>query len=209
MTEENKEAQANQQEQKNDTKEENQNNEEKKTEGKKLPPDVPYDRFRKINDQFKANKEELEAFKTAKKEAEEKKLQDDGKLQELLTLKDKEFLETKTALETEKKNNKLEKLKNKSLNLLNKQGIIDGEDGLKFLNLDEFSDKENPDEGLLSMVNGLKESKPYLFGSSKPGNQRNADENKVPGSGGEAKGGDKGNKPQDTFTSQYNEIFGS
>ncbi len=179
----------------------------KKTEGqeddKKISTQIPKKRFDEVNEKYKTASKELEAFKSAKTEAETKKLEEDGKFQELLTLKDKENEELKSSLETEKKNNKLSGLKNKSLNLLNKAGIIDGDDGIKFLNLNDVMDNDNPDEILDNMVKSLKEDKSYLFGSTDK--KRNIDENGMPGGGGE--GGDNKNKSGDAFTNAFNKVY--
>jgi hypothetical protein len=154
-------------------------NQEQEDQQKKISNQIPKKRFDEVNEKYKAASKELEAFKSAQEEANNKKLEEQGKFQELLTLRDKELNDAKLALEGEKKNNKLEKLKNKSLSLLNKEGIIDGDDGLRFLKFDEVMDSESPDDVLKNMVGQLKESKSYLFGSTK----RKSDENGMPSSG--------------------------
>ena len=173
---------------------------------KKISTQIPKKRFDEVNEKYKAANKELEEFRAAKKEEEETKLKKDGEFQELLSLKDKEFLETKSLLEQERKNNKLEKFKNKSLNLLNKEGVIDGEDGLKFLSFDSLLDAENTDgidDVIKNMVSELKQNKSYLFGSSNQ--KRNADENKMPGGGNQAN--NKSDTPKDAFSQVFTQVY--
>ena len=121
-------------------------------------------------------------------------------------MKDKEFLETKSLLKKERTNNKLEKFKNKSLNLLNKEGVIDGEDGLKFLSFDSLLDAENTDgidDVIKNMVSDLKQNKPYLFGSSNQ--KRNAEENFMPGGGNQAN--NKSDTPKDAFSQVFSQVY--
>jgi len=167
---------------------------------------IPRDKFNKINNRMKAAETELEEFRAVKKEEEEAKLKKDGEFQELLSLKDKELVETKSSLEAELKNNKLEKFKNKSLNLLNKEGVIDGEDGLKFLSFDSLLDAENVDgvdDTIKKMVNDLKQNKSYLFGSSNQ--KRNAEENNMPGGGNQDN--NKSDSPKDAFSQAFAKVY--
>lgn len=173
---------------------------------KKISTQIPKKRFDEVNEKYKAANQELEEFRAAKKEEEEAKLKKDGEFQELLTLKDKELAETKSSLETEKKNNKLEKFKNKSLNLLNKEGVIDGEDGLKFLSFDSLLDADSTDgidDTIKNMVSDLKQNKSYLFGSSNQ--KRNAEENFMPGGGNQAN--NKSDSPKDAFSQVFAQVY--
>jgi hypothetical protein len=171
-------------------------------EGKKISTQIPKKRFDEVNEKYKAANKRLEEFEAAKAEAEKSKLEEEGKYQELLSIKDKELNDYKSSLEVEKKNNKLEKLKNKSLNLLNKEGIIDGDDGLKFFDFDDVIDNESPDDVLSNMVQSLKESKSYLFGQT---NKRKMDENFMPGGGNSSN--NKKNTSQDPFSQAFSQIY--
>ncbi len=178
------------------------NSQEGEGKEKKISTQIPKKRFDEVNEKYKAANKELEEFRAAKKEEEETKLKKDGEFQELLKLRDKEFSETKSLLEKERRNNKLEKFKNKSLNLLNKEGVIDGEDGLKFLSFDRLLDAENGDgidDAIKNMVSDLKQNKSYLFGSSNQ--KRSTDENFMPGGGNQAN--NKSDSPKDAFSQEF------
>lgn len=172
-----------------------QTQEQAHDEEKKVSTQIPKRRFDEVNEKYKAANKELEEFRAAKKDTEHKKLEEEGKYQELLSAKDKELEGFKSSLETEKRGNKLEKLKNKSLSLLNKAGIVDGDDGLRFMNLEELIDNESPDEVLNNMVTSLKDSKSYLF--TQP-NKRNASENGMPGTQKST-----GNTAKDAFSKAF------
>lgn len=187
----------------------NQNDQDSSKEGddsgksqKQTRSDIPRKRFDEVNEKYKAARKRLEELEKAQKEAEAKKLEEEGKLKELLELREKETNDLKTSLEAEKRNNKLKGLQNKALNSLNKEGIIDGDDGLRFIDFDKLLDNDNPDDDLNNMVKSLKEGKSYLFGSGD--RKRDDEENRMPG--GEGNNQSK-TKSKDPFSQAFAKIY--
>jgi hypothetical protein len=189
-----------------ETKENEQKAEVKQKTDSKGNDFIPRTRFNEVNNKYKEASQKLQEFEKKQQEAEKKKLEEEGKYQELLSLREKELNDMKSLLDNERKNNKLERVKNRSLNLLNKEGIIDGEDGLKFLNFEEIIDLDNYDEVLSNLVSSLKESKSYLFKNNDTSHQRNKEENGVPGAG---TSGSTKTKTRDKFSESFARIYGS
>ena len=78
----------------------------KEDEEKKTVSSIPYDKFKKVNDEKKALAEKVAAFEKLQKEANDKKLAEEGKYKELLEAKGKELDNLKSSIEEEKASRK-------------------------------------------------------------------------------------------------------
>ena len=138
---------------------------------------------------FEAKEVEYETLR-AKKVGD--KLLEDEKYQELIQLKDKEVLELSGKLDSEIKNNKLEKIRNKFSSELTKLNAVDSEDALKFIAYDDLLDSEDFSSELKNRVETLAKNKSYLF---KAGAKIDTKENGVPAPGNNSQ--PKGNSKMD------------
>lgn len=134
--------------------------------------DIPYLRFKEVNDKHKNTESELtkanselQAFKDAEKKKTEDKLLEDKKYDELLKAKELEITSHKTEVETLKKNASLDKIRTKIVNLASKEGAVDSEDILRFISVDDLLELDS--EKLSAEVKGriakIKEDKAHLF----------------------------------------------
>lgn len=128
----------------------------------------------KYKGKFKALEEELAKYKAEKKEANDKKLAEDGRYKELLEAKEEELANLNSNIEKEKATRKKDNLLNKINLKAQERGAIDFEDIKKFLDIDSLVDSDN--EAINEKLNQLQEKKSYLFGSKK---KRVADENNI------------------------------
>lgn len=137
----------------------------KEGEEKKIVSSIPYDKFKKVNDEKKALAEKVAEFERLQNEAQKKKLEEEGKFKELLELKEKELADLNSNIEKEKATRKRDNLLNKINLKAQERGAIDFEDIKKFLDIDSLVDSD--DEAINEKLNQLQEKKSYLFGSKK------------------------------------------
>lgn len=139
---------------------------------------VPLNTFldqKKINKELK---EKLAGYEAKEKEAEEKKLLEEKNYNELIQKKSSETEALKKELDLERRNNKLEKIKNKFSNELLKVNVIDTEDALKLVKHDDLLESDNFDDEIKVRVSELAKNKPYLFKAN--GSNRSNTENGQP-----------------------------
>lgn len=137
----------------------------KENEEKETVSSIPYDRFKKVNEEKKALAEKVAEFERLQNEADKKKLEEEGKYKELLELKEKELADLNSNIEKERANRKKDNLLNKINLKAQERGAIDFEDIKKFLDIDELIDSD--DEAINEKLNQLQEKKSYLFGNKK------------------------------------------
>lgn len=137
----------------------------KEGEEKKTVSSIPYDKFKKVNDEKKALAEKVAEFEKLQKEANDKKLAEEGRYKELLEAKEKELADLNSNIEKERATRKKDNLLNKINLKAQERGAIDFEDIKKFLDIDELIDSD--DEAINEKLNQLQEKKSYLFGSKK------------------------------------------
>ena len=137
----------------------------KEDEGKKTVASIPYDKFKKVNDEKKALAEKVAEFEKLQKEANDKKLAEEGRYKELLEAKEKELADLNSNIEKEKATRKKDNLLNKINLKAQDNGANDVDDIVKFLNIDELVDSD--DEAINEKLNQLQEKKSYLFASKK------------------------------------------
>jgi hypothetical protein len=150
---------------------------------KKEDETVPLARLLKERDDRKLLAEELNRLKKEmehinfEKQAEkERKLLEEKQFQELLSIKEREVLELKSSFATEKRNSNLALLSSEAKNLLQKNNIINADDGLKFLEVDGLLESKDISKELEKRIEDLVVSKPYLFNAQRS----NHPENKKP-----------------------------
>ena len=148
----------------------------------KKPADIPYSRFKEVNEKNKnieaelnKAKADLQTFQDAEKKKKEAKLLEDKKYDELLKAKELEIEGHKTEMEGLKKNASLEKIKSKIVNLANKEGAVDAEDILRFISTEDLLelDSEKLAEEVKSRIDKIKENKAHLFTNSQRDNREN------------------------------------
>jgi len=137
----------------------------KEGEEKETVSSIPYERFKKVNEEKKALAEQVAEFKRLQDEAQKKKLEEEGKYKELLELKEKELADLNSNIEKERATRKRDNLLNKINLKAQERGAIDFEDIKKFLNIDELIDSDN--ETIDKELNQLQEKKSYLFDNKK------------------------------------------
>ncbi len=119
----------------------------------------------KYKDEAKTLKEKVAEFERLKKEADDKKLAEEGKYKELLEAREKELAELNSNIEkertTRKKDNFLNKIKLKA----QEKGAFNADVITKFLDVDELIDSD--DESVDKSINQLMEKESYLFGNRK------------------------------------------
>jgi hypothetical protein len=113
----------------------------------------------------KALKEQLAKYEAEKKEANDKKLAEEGRYKELLEAKEKELADLNSNIEKERATRKKDNLLNKIRLKAQENGANDVDDITKFLNIDELIDSD--DEAINEKLNQLQEKKSYLFGNKK------------------------------------------
>ena len=132
---------------------------------KKTVSSIPYDKFKKVNDEKKALAEKVAAFEKLQKEANDKKLAEEGKYKELLEAKGKELDNLKSSIEEEKASRKKDNLLNKIKLKAQDKGANDVDDITRFLNIEDLIDSDN--EAIDKELNKLEEKKSYLFGKKR------------------------------------------
>lgn len=137
----------------------------KEGEEKKTVSSIPYDKFKKVNDEKKALAEKVAEFERLQNEAQKKKLEEEGKFKDLLELKEKELADLNSNIEKEKTTRKRDNLLNKIKLKAQNNGANDVDDIVKFLNIDELIDSD--DEAINEKLNQLQEKKSYLFGNKR------------------------------------------
>lgn len=137
----------------------------KDSEEKKTVSSIPYDKFKKVNDEKKALAEKVAEFEKLQKEAEKKKLEEEGNFKKLLELKEQELADLNSNIEKERATRKKDNLLNKIKLKAQEKGANDADDITRFLNIDELIDSD--DEAINEKLNQLQEKKSYLFGSKK------------------------------------------
>lgn len=137
----------------------------KENEEKKTVESIPYYKFKEVNDAKNALAEQVAEFKRLQKEADDKKLAEEGRYKELLEAKEKELADLNSNIEKERATRKRDNLLNKINLKAQERGAIDFEDIKKFLNIDELIDSDN--EAIDKELNQLQEKKSYLFGNKK------------------------------------------
>lgn len=156
---------------------------------------IPRFRFNEVNDKFKAESaraKELEKkvndFEEAEKKKKEEKLEKDGEYKELLKAKELEIETHKTEKESLKKNMLLEKVKNKIINVANKEGAVDSEDILKFISIDDLLVLENDklSEAIDEKISEIKNNKAHLFTTTKRDSRENGSPYSVNTSNGQS-----------------------
>lgn len=131
-------------------------------------------------DQKKANKElkeKIALFEAKEKELADAKLLEEKNYQELIQKKESELANFKTELENEKKNNKLEKIKNKFSNELSKLNVIDSDDALRLVKYDDLLTLDSFDDEIKARAADLQKNKSYLFKSVTRNNNENGQPN--------------------------------
>ncbi len=175
----------------------NKNNDDSNKSGK--DENVPLKTFLEKKQELKEAKDKLAAFEARDKKAADDKLLEEKKYQDLIASREKDLADAKAQLETERKNNKIEKIKNRFSNELSKANAIDSEDALKFINYDDLLDSENFDNELKSRVENLVKTKSYLFKTA--GTGRSNSENKTPSGNNDNKGSANNTKIDPTIAS--------
>jgi hypothetical protein len=137
----------------------------KEVEEKETVSSIPYDRFKKVNEEKKALAEKVAEFERLQKEANDKKLAEEGRYKELLEAKEKELADLNSNIEKERATRKRDNLLNKINLKAQERGAIDFEDIKKFLDIDGLIDSDN--EAIDKELNQLQETKSYLFGNKK------------------------------------------
>jgi hypothetical protein len=137
----------------------------KENEEKKTVDSIPYYKFKEVNEEKKALAEQVAEFKRLQKEADDKKLAEEGRYKELLEAKEKELADLNSNIEKERATRKRDNLLNKINLKAQERGAIDFEDIKKFLDIDGLIDSDN--ETIDKELNQLQETKSYLFGNKK------------------------------------------
>lgn len=139
---------------------------------------IPKSRFDEVNSKFKESQKELEAFREKEKKESEAKLLEEKKYDELLKAKELEIETHKKDKESLRKNMLLEKVNNKIINIANKEGAIDSEDILRFIDTQDLLELESNklEETIKERVSKIKNNKAHLFTTL----QRDNKENGVP-----------------------------
>ena len=127
---------------------------------------VPLHTFLEQKNVNKELKEELATLKSEEKVRKDAKLLEDKSYEELIQNKSKEFDDLKSQLDSERKNNKLEKIKNKFSRELNKLNVIDADDALRLVDYNDLLDSENFSGEITSRAADLAKNKTYLFKAS-------------------------------------------
>lgn len=140
---------------------------------------IPVESYNVIRDKYQKAKEQLEAREAAEAEAEKKRLEEQGKYKELAEKAESE----KTALQTKYETN----AKSNALKLAALQaGTVDADAVAALVDLGtiKLSDDGSVDaDSVKSVIETLKESKAYLFGTATPPKPNN-----VGGNGGTPSG---------------------
>lgn len=152
----------------------------KENEEKKTVDSIPYYKFKEVNEEKKALAEQVAEFKKLQKEADDKKLAEEGRYKELLEAKEKELADLNSSIEKERATRKRDNLLNKINLKAQERGAIDFEDIKKFLDIDALIDSDN--ETIDKELNQLQETKSYLFGNKK---KSATDENNIDFRGGD------------------------
>lgn len=125
---------------------------------------IPYDRFKKVNDENKALKEKITENENIKTEAEKKKLVDEGKWQEAAELAEKKSKEAEEKITLiEKSQNDKSREFEIAIEAKN-QGINDIKDAVKLIDIKDITiDEDGTFTGIKEAIEKLKTDKPYLF----------------------------------------------
>ncbi len=140
-----------------------QNSSKRNVDGETEKPTVPLDTFLDVKKSNKSLKEKLKVYEDQKNKEDENKLLEEKKFEEVIVTKDKTIQELTDNLEIEKKNNKLEGIKNKISNKLTGFNPHNIEDALKFIDSNSLLESANIEGDINNRVTNLIESKPYLF----------------------------------------------
>lgn len=134
------------------------------TEEKVIDNKIPYERFKKINDDNKVLKEQLSNFEKDKTEAEKKRLENEGKWQEAAELAEKKATEAE-AKATKADALRIEKMQEFEIGIEAKnQGINDVNDAIKLINSSDIViNDDGTFTGIKESIEKLKTEKPYLF----------------------------------------------
>lgn len=119
----------------------------------------------KYKDENKELKEKVAEFERRQKEANDKKLAEEGKYKELLEAKEEELADLNSSIKKERATRKRDNLLNKINLKAQERGAIDFEDIKKFLDIDSLVDSDA--EAIDNELNQLQEKKSYLFGSKR------------------------------------------
>lgn len=136
------------------------------------PGKIPYDRFKKVNDENRGLKEQIAQIEKDKEAAKKAELESQGKWQEAAESADKRATEAeKKAADLEKTH--LNKMREYEIGLEAKaQGINDIKDAVQLIDQNDITVNDDGSlSGIKEAVEKLKNDKPYLFG----------DENAAPG----------------------------
>lgn len=128
---------------------------------------IPYDRFKKVNDENKALKDDLAKRDKEKADIEKKQLEDQGKWQEAAELAEKRATEAEEKA-TKAETSKIDKAREYEIGLEAKnQGINDIKDAIKLINIDDvIANEDGTFSGIKKAIEKLKTDKPYLFNSN-------------------------------------------
>lgn len=137
----------------------------KEVEEKKTVDSIPYYKFKEVNEEKKALAEQVAEFKKLQKEADDKKLAEEGRYKELLEAKEKELADLNSNIEKERATRKRDNLLHEINLKAQERGAIDVKDIKKFLDIDSLIDSD--DEAIDKELNQLQEKKSYLFGNKK------------------------------------------
>ena len=137
----------------------------KEGEEKETVSSIPYERFKKVNDEKRALAEKVAEFERLQNEAQKKKLEEEGNFKKLLEIKEQELADLNSSIEKERATRKRDNLLNKINLKAQERGAIDFEDIKKFLDIDGLIDSDN--EAIDKELNQLQETKSYLFGNKK------------------------------------------
>jgi hypothetical protein len=125
---------------------------------------IPYDRFKKVNDENKLLKEQAAKIETEKVEADKKRLEQEGKWQEAAELSEKRAIE---AEDKAKKSNEIHIVKMREYEIgmeAKNQGIADVKDAIKLIdNSNIILNEDGTFSGMKEAVEKLKTDKAYLF----------------------------------------------
>lgn len=146
---------------------------------------VPLYKFKKANDRLKETQAELEKYKKAEQEKQEKELLEQKNFEALLAKKDADIKERDSKIESFTRKEKEDKINKALAREIKKHKPNDPEDVLLFVNKGAITIVEDDEgtfkiEGVEEQVEALKKSKPYLFGkagSQKKDDKKSDDEN--------------------------------
>jgi hypothetical protein len=131
---------------------------------------IPYDRFKKVNDDNKSLKQKLAEIEKSKTEAEKKRLEEEGKWQEAAELAQKKATEAEERAKNAEKATK-DKSREYEIGLESKmQGVNNIKDAILLVDVDDIVDNDDGSfSGIKEAVEKLKKEKPYLFSDDNGG----------------------------------------